>query len=133
MAVGNFMTAADPRNTTPANRVQIAKFNIANLPATVQATTDPSAVHQSLSPWSTTLFTSACSPKFETNMTDVEYSPDGSYFVGSTTGAWGGTASNTGTSGCDVVARFEDNTSAGQAATWTAYTGGDTTWTVEVT
>ena len=42
-------------------------------------------------------------------MTDVEYSQDGSYFVVSTTGAYGGAASNTGTIGCDVVARFENN------------------------
>ena len=67
-------------------------------------------------------------------MTDVEYSRDGTYFVVSTTGAYGGTAaSNAGTSGCDVVARFEDNSTATSSPTWTAYTGSDTTWTVEVT
>ena len=53
----------------------------------------------------------------------------------STSGAYGGTTgSNAGISGCDVVARFEANTTtAPTPATWTAYTGGDTTWTVEVT
>ena len=67
-------------------------------------------------------------------MTDVEYSPNGSFFVVSTTAAWGGMSSATGDSGCDVVARFESSsTSSASKATWTAYTGGDTTWTVEVT
>ena len=68
-------------------------------------------------------------------MTDVEYSPNGQFFVVSTTGAFGGgTGSIAGTSGCDVVARFEaGTTSRPTPATWTTYTGGDTTWTVEVT
>ena len=67
-------------------------------------------------------------------MTDVEYSPDGSFFAVSTTAAWGGMSSATGGNGCDVVARFESSsTSSTSKATWTAYTGGDTTWTVEVT
>ena len=88
----------------------------------------------SLTPWYTTLFESACRFNFETIMTDVEYSPNGSFFVVSTTAAWGGVSSATGDSGCDVVARFESSsTSSASKATWTAYTGGDTTWTVEVT
>ncbi|MDQ6935050.1 MAG: PKD domain containing protein, partial [Actinomycetota bacterium] len=86
-AVGNF-TAVDGQS-----RSQIVKLDI-------------SGATYAVSPWSTNLFTQACSPRFDTYMSDVEYSPDGSYFVVSTTGAWGGTPSNSGTSGCDVVARF---------------------------
>ncbi len=68
-------------------------------------------------------------------MTDVEYSPDGSYFVVATTGAYGGTSgSNNGTVGCDGVFRFEAGTSTSPTPnTWSAYTGGDSTWNIEVT
>jgi PKD domain len=114
MAVGNFTTV------DTQSRSQIVKLDLGATTATV-------------SPWSTNLFTSACSAKFDTYVTDVEYSPDGSYFVVSTTGAYGGQTSNNGGNGCDVVARFESNTSTLSSASWTAYTGGDTTWDVEVT
>ncbi len=123
VAVGNFTTIDGQA------RRQIVKFNVGNTPTVVDAT-----VHQTLSPWTTNMFTQACSASFDTYMTDVQYSPDGTFFVVSTTGAYGGyTASMAGTSGCDVVARFEDNATPTAAATWTAYTGGDTTWSVEVT
>ena len=122
VAVGNF-TSVDGQA-----RSQIARFDIANAP-----TVTGSVVHQTLSPWSTTLFTQQCSLNVETPMTDVQYAPNGTFFAVSTTGAYGGAGSLTGTSGCDVVARFEDTAAPGSAATWTAYTGGDTTWTVEVT
>jgi hypothetical protein len=114
VAVGNFMTV----NTR--NRPQIVKIDL------------PSTTYD-LSTWSTALFTQACSSSFMTNMTDVEYAPSGAYFAVSTTGAYGGSASLTGTSGCDVVARFESSSTTLAAPTWTSYTGGDTTWTVEVT
>ncbi len=64
--VGNF-TSVDG-----AARSQIAKIN----------TSDPNSY--SLSPWNTNLFTAACSWKFETYMSDVEYSPNGQFFVVST-------------------------------------------------
>ena len=80
MAVGNFTTVDGQA------RSQIAKFNIGN---TAAPPVDPT-VHQTLSTWSTNLFTAGCSSKFDTYMTDVEYSPDGTYFVVSTTGAYGG-------------------------------------------
>ncbi|MDX6300560.1 MAG: hypothetical protein QOF53_1774 [Nocardioidaceae bacterium] len=113
MAVGNFTTVDG------LSRSQIVKIDLGTTYA--------------VSPWSTNQYTSACSAKFDTYMTDVEYSPDGSYFVVSTTGAYGGTTSNNGGNGCDVVARFESNTTSLSTPSWTAYTGGDTTWNVEVT
>jgi hypothetical protein len=114
-AVGNFTSV------NGQTRSQIASFDLSGATAT-------------LSPWFTNQYTQSCSGKFDTYMTDVEYSQDGSYFIVSTTGAYGGSGSNQGTSGCDVVSRFESNGTGGPTSpTWTAYTGGDTTWNVEVT
>jgi PKD repeat protein len=115
MAVGNFTTVDG------FDRHQIVQLDISGASPVVSG-------------WSTNLFKSACSANFETYMTDVEYSPNGQYFAVSTTGAYGGVSgSMAGTVGCDVVARFEGGSDVLSAATWTAYTGGDTTWTVEVT
>ncbi len=116
IAIGNFDTV------NGAHRHQFAAFDISGGSA-------------QLANYYTTQFESPCSASFETYMTDVQYSPDGSFFVISTTGAYGGAAASmAGTSGCDVVARFESGASGTDVRpSWTAYTGGDTTWTVEVT
>lgn len=116
VAIGNFDTVDGAR------RHQLAVLDLGPGAAT-------------LADFRTTQFESACSSSFETYMTDVNWSPDGLFFVVSTTGAYGGyAASMAGTSGCDVVARFEASASGPAVTpTWTAYTGGDTTWTIEVT
>ncbi len=116
-AVGNFTSV------NGQTRSQIASFDISG------------ASSYALSPWFTNQFTQACQSNFETYVTDVEYAPNGNFFVVSTAGAFGGsTGSLAGTSGCDVVARFETGGNSGPTpASWTAYTGGDSTWTVEVT
>lgn len=122
VAIGNFTAV----NGQP--RSQIAKFDIGNLPTGPNGT-----LHQTLSPWSTQLFTQACSQSYDAYVTDVQFAPVGTYFIVSTTGAYGGSGSLNGTSGCDVVARFADNATPSATPVWTAYTGGDTTWAVEVT
>jgi len=116
VAVGNFTSV------NGQFREQIAKFSIGG-------------ASYSLANWYTRLFESDCSSNFETYVVDVSYSPDGSFFVVGTTGAYGGfTASTNLTSGCDVVTRFEANgVGTNIRPTWGTYTGGDTTWSVEVT
>jgi hypothetical protein len=116
VAVGNF------RSVNGQFREQIAKFSIGG-------------ASYSLANWYTRLFESDCSPNWETNVLDVSYSPDGNFLVVGTSGNYGGlTASTSLTSGCDVVARFESNgVGTNIRPTWGTYTGGDTTWSVEVT
>ena len=124
--------------TNPANNRLIAIGNFTTINGVFHEqilVLDIGGASYSIANWYTTLFESDCSPAFETYMTDVEYSPDGTFFAVSTTGAYGGASgSNAGTSGCDVVARFESNaTGQNVRPSWTNYTGGDTTWSVEVT
>ncbi len=79
--------------------------------------------------WKTTSFESVCNSKsFDSWVRDVQFSPDGSYFVVVTTGG-----PNTGTL-CDSASRW-DTAATGQTITprWVAYTGGDTLFSVAVT
>ena len=71
-----------------------------------------------------------CAGVFDTFMRDVDFSPDGSYFAVTATGAYaGGIFSGTL---CDTTTRWETN-STGNDPTWADYTGGDTTYGVAVT
>jgi hypothetical protein len=114
VAVGNFSTVGG------LARVQIAMLNTGAIPATV-------------APWATNRFDAAhnnCAPVFPTFMRDVDFSPDGSYYVVTTTGAFAGGA-NSGTM-CDTTSRWE-TASLSNDPTWADYTGGDTTYGVAVT
>ena len=79
--------------------------------------------------WYTTGYTPICSPNaFDSYMRDVEMSPDGSFFVVATTGG-----PHSGTL-CDMASRFETYAvGTTLTPTWTAPSGGDTLWGVEVT
>jgi hypothetical protein len=116
VAIGSFTSVNGEK------RYQVAKFGLGRNRAT-------------LSPWTTPQFRQSCNQKFETTMTDVQYAPNGNYFVVSSTGGYGGFDRTTsGISGCDLVARFAaGSTARGTRPTWLDYTGGDTTWTIEVT
>jgi Domain of unknown function (DUF5122) beta-propeller len=115
VAIGNFsQVAGQPRN-------QIAIVDLAGTP--------------SLSSWQTDQFpffssgtTTWCSASFATWPHDVDISPDGSYFVVVTTGAYRANRL------CDTVTRWELSASGpGQLPTWVDWSGGDTFWGVGVT
>ncbi len=78
--------------------------------------------------WNTTQYSPICSQNaFDSYMRDVEMSPDGSYFVVSTTG--GPHPPNL----CDTASRWETMASGtALLPTWVANSGGDTLWGVGI-
>ncbi|MDN3352514.1 PKD domain-containing protein [Actinomadura sp. DC4] len=90
---------------------------------------DLTGTSASLADWQTSRYAAQCSASFDSYMRDVDMSPDGSFFVVSTTGAAGGTSKM-----CDSQSRWETSaTGSSLSPTWITYTGGDTTYAVEVT
>lgn len=74
-----------------------------------------------------------CYQVFDTQMRDVEFSADGSYFVVVTTG---GAPDRNVRSLCDTAARWETATKSligGEVETWRNCTGGDTLYSVAIT
>jgi beta-propeller uncharacterized protein DUF5122 len=63
---------------------------------------------------------------------DVDFGPDGSYFVLAATGGVP-LAGQVGVTVCDAAARFETGVAAPRRPTWINYTGGDTLHSVAVT
>lgn len=97
-------------------RVQIAMINLSTVPATVAN-------------WETNDFTGACASVFNTYMRDVEFSPNGAYFVPVATGA-----GYFPTTFCDTATRWETAaTGSDLHPTWVSYTGGDTLTAVAIT
>ena len=86
--------------------------------------------------WNTSQFTAPCSYKsFDSYVSAVAFSPDGSYFAIGDTGA-GTTSLNTdGTrSLCDAASRWSTtDTGTNVKPTWVDYTGNDSFWSVIVT
>ena len=110
IAVGNFLTVDGQ------SRPQIVMLDLTGSTAR-------------LAGWQTSRYAAACSSAFDSYMRDVDVSPDGKYFVVSTTGAAGGTSKM-----CDSQARWETAaTGTNLQPTWTTYTGGDTTYAIEIT
>lgn len=110
IAIGNFRTLAGATND------QFLMLNIAG------ASAAPAN-------WQTNFFAGSCAFVFDAYVRDLDFSPDGEYFVVTTTGAYGGSES-----ACDTTARFETgNAGTGQVPTWRAYTGGDTHFAAAVT
>jgi len=83
--------------------------------------------------WNTNRFDAAhnnCNKVFQTFMRDIDFSPDGSFFVVSTTGSYSGGVN--GNTMCDSTSRWETN-STGNDPSWIDYTGGDTSFGVAIT
>ena len=90
---------------------------------------DISGVTSTNANWQTAYYETPCSRSFNSYMRDLDFSPDGRFFVVSTTGAYGGVGA-----ACDSTARFETGaTGTGIRPSWINNTGGDTTYAVEIT
>ncbi|ADB31799.1 PKD domain containing protein [Kribbella flavida DSM 17836] len=110
VAIGNFDTIQGVKHH------QVFMLNLTGTSATVEN-------------WQTNFYNSACSSSFQTYMRDLDIAPDGSYFVISTTGAYGGSLS-----ACDSTARWNTGARGSDLkAKWINNTGGDTTYAVAIT
>lgn len=111
VAIGNF-TSVDGQQ-----RVEVAMLDIGGANTT-------------LSSWHTDRYEPRCYNVFRYIVRDVEFSPDGSYFVIGGTGGYGSGSPSL----CDSVTRWEsDATGPDQDPTWIEYTGGDSLYSVAVT
>jgi PKD repeat protein len=115
VVIGNFTDASGNA------RDQVAVLNLGANAATVDTS------------WNTQAYTAACfAGAFDVYVRDVEFAPDGSYFVIVATGGSGTNRDGTNSS-CDTAARYETNSSGDNVRpTWIDYTGQDTLWSVAV-
>jgi PKD repeat protein len=124
VVIGNFTCAAASCSgpTDPNFRDQIARVNL----GATSATLDPT--------WVTAAFTAECfAGAYDSYIRDVQFSPDGSYFVVVATGG-SGTNSDHTRSSCDSAARYETTgTGTDVQPTWIDYTGQDTFLSVAIT
>lgn len=108
--------------------VALGTFSKVNgLPRRFLVVLDLTTVPATVAPWNTQRMTASCNiPNY---LRAVDISPDGRYFVLTTTGGWGGN-----TSMCDTASRWELY-QIGDALqpTWAEYTGGDSLYSVAVT
>jgi hypothetical protein len=87
----------------------------------------------SVSPWRYTPLQQMCAAdSLPDYMRDVDFSPDGSYFVFVSTG-FVPQSGQIGIALCDATARFETSVLSPTRPTWINYTGGDTLHSVAVT
>jgi chitodextrinase len=117
VAIGDFGSVAGQ------TRIQIAVLDVGTTPATLDAwrTDDyPYFIPGTTNTW--------CGPTFPTYMRSVKISPEGTYFVVSTTGGFRANRL------CDTGTRWDlTATGPNQHPTWVDWTGGDTTWSVGAT
>ncbi len=125
-------TTVSKIDTTPDGRRLVAVGNfdqldgVTNHQLFVLDTSGASAVASSLR---SSFYVTPCASVFDSYMRDVDVSPDGTFFVVSTTGAYGGA-----NAACDSTARFDFAQSGDDVRpAWINNTGGDTTYGVEIT
>ncbi len=97
---------------------------------------DLGAASATLNPWYYPPLDNKCSsntPTRQPQIDDVDFSPDGSYFVFGATGFVPSTTAEIGTAICDCAARFETDIPNPVKPTWINYTGGDTIHSVTAT
>ncbi|HEX3908698.1 MAG TPA: PKD domain-containing protein [Mycobacteriales bacterium] len=117
VAIGNFTCVATSctGSSDPNYRDQVAMISL----GTTSATLDTA--------WATAAYTAQCySFAYDSYIRDVQFSPDGSYFVIAATGG-SGTNSDGTKSSCDSAARYETaGTGSDVRPSWIDYTGNDT-------
>jgi hypothetical protein len=120
VAIGNFTSVTDGVATYA--RDQVFRMNLGATSATVDPT------------WSTQQYTAQCfNWAFDSYIRDVQFAPDGSYFVIVATGG-SGTNTDGSRSLCDSASRWATTDSgASVTPTWVDYTGQDSLWSVAVT
>ncbi len=116
VAVGNFT------NISGSQRDQVALIDLRRSSAVV----DPK--------WNTLAYTATClEHSFDSDVRDVQFSPNGSYFVVVSAGGVGTNSDGTRSS-CDAAARFATNGRGHNVRpTWIDYTGEDSLWSVAIT
>jgi PKD repeat protein len=110
VAIGNF------KLVDGLSRDQVAMWNLSGTAATLRAD------------WQTHRYEPACfSWAYDSYVRDVDFSPDGSYFVIAATGGGNGTL-------CDTAARFDTADSGTDIQpVWADYAGGDTVLSIAIT
>ena len=109
-AIGNFTTVGGQP------RVQAVMLDIAGTPT--------------LSDWQSIRYEPLCYSVFQYYVRDIEFSPDGEYFVISSTGGYGSGPPTL----CDTATRWDaDERGQGVDPEWVAYTGGDSSYAVALT
>jgi hypothetical protein len=116
VVVGNFI------DVSGRARDQIAMVDLGKSSATVDT-------H-----WATLAYTSPCFDyAFDSYIRDVQFSPDGSYFVVAATGGIGSNSDHTNSS-CDTAARYGTSAAGSDVRPrWLDYTGEDTLSTLAIT
>ena len=118
VVIGNF------KNANGVQHDQIVEISLVGSSASV------------ISTWNTLQYTAPCNSKsFDSYVRDVNWSPDGTYFVVAVTGGSGGNNNSDGSrSLCDSAARWSSTDSGSDVLpTWVDYTGNDSLYSVAVT